>query len=1034
MSKKIKRSLLSILSLAMVCVVALGFVGCKKSTEETPTQQAAPAIVWTIDKAYAQAQSEGFEGTIEEFLTHLSNISDIKLDDLGRLIFTLGDGTVITAGTVAAGAPGRGVESVETTTDRWGLVVTNVFTYTDGGTTTTTYTTSPMYGREYDITSAEELNYLVANGVEYVVLKNDINMGNVNYTKTLTNNLYVNLNGRTVTANTISFTSSSEIQVGFMNGILQTTEGIEVSVPNGELIFENVVAFDKNGEIELDASTSSVYLSGSVAFFEGEFEGLTSPTPATVKIPADTRIVVEEDASVVLEKIEVVEVQDYTKPLVVMVYSESTEPINVAGNVMVYGVAGKVVATGETTQATVKVDDYVYSNLNDAMVRFHEGAVVELIGNTTWNLTSDITIGYQIAIRTNSFVITGDYLDYIKTADEYYSQITYKPQGGDGQTVDTIVVLKCMEHTYVKGYCSTCDHEDTSAAFVVRVDGRKYLTFEEIYEKLPLTVGESPIEIVLLNDVEWVSETERTIDFEFTIKNPQGFSLYGTGLDNVTLAETYYWANTANEIKVLHCTEHSYILGWCRFCNAEDKTADKYVATIGTKKYESISQIIDTDHLAGSTVELIDDAEFDDELDVDFEFTINLNGNTLYGLDNLVFADTYYRDKVAEETIVGGAVVVKQCLSHTYTEYGYCKDCNHENEVGNFVAQIDNLIVDGKNLGTRKYLSLEHMVEQGHFVDGVTIDLLKNTTWNSETNIAIDFTFTINLNGKVLDGTAVSKFVLEDTYYMIEEPDVKIQVLHCTDHGEFKNDKEVYTGYCDTCRLEDPDADFVIQAGNRKFISFENMIEQEFFFEDGVVITLLDNVVWDLSEDLVVENRLTINLGEFTITGTALGDLADLTDDKLVCADTYYRVDTANSISVRRCPTLHSYEGGYGYCTICGHKNENETFVAKIGERYYLSFADILAQNHFVNGVVVDMLADTTWDLESPLTVTFNMAVNANGHSLGGNALSQISAGVGYVKESEGGVFRIYECTVHNFADGTCTHCNTPEVVDGGDE
>ena len=67
MSKKSKRSLLSVFIMALVCVFTFTFVGCKDKTD--PADQAA--VVWTIEKAYAQAQSEGFTGTYEEFLQKL---------------------------------------------------------------------------------------------------------------------------------------------------------------------------------------------------------------------------------------------------------------------------------------------------------------------------------------------------------------------------------------------------------------------------------------------------------------------------------------------------------------------------------------------------------------------------------------------------------------------------------------------------------------------------------------------------------------------------------------------------------------------------------------------------------------------------------------------------------------------------------------------------------------------------------------------------------------------------------------------------
>lgn len=234
--KKINKTLIKGLALTLGVCSLIPLTACNNNDSGNKSQ------IWNAEKAYVEAQEQGFTGTYQEFLQSMANIRNIEINANGELVFTLGDGSVFNAGGVK-GPAGNGIKSVTTehddenkktiikitfndgtfttvdvpdgqqgeqgekgdkggdgekgdkgdtgvgianiaTTekDRWGIVHKITYTMTDGVTYTFDIGSGVAYGRTYDANNYEELQYLIDHGVSNLILTNDIVVENAKYT------------------------------------------------------------------------------------------------------------------------------------------------------------------------------------------------------------------------------------------------------------------------------------------------------------------------------------------------------------------------------------------------------------------------------------------------------------------------------------------------------------------------------------------------------------------------------------------------------------------------------------------------------------------------------------------------------------------------------------------------------------------------------------------------------------------------------------------------------------------------------------
>lgn len=315
------------LSLAMAC--SLSACGNDKDKNANKDSE-VPAIIWTADNAYTQAKAEGFTGTFEEFLATLAGITKVETDTNGHLKVTLSDGSVVDAGKVTGekgkdgvsitgierlgqtglitkyrinfsnnhyfdfdivngkdgvdgekgdqGEAGVGIANIKSKTDRWGLVTTTTYTYTDSTEEkphieTFTVNNGAQFGRLYDVKTSEEISYLLENGVTNFALLNDIEVKTAEtlkatevgtLTKVMTDydsessqavysNVYINytfdLNGHTLTVpTTYPLTVEDGLNVLFKNGTMIVNDD---SIKPDKTESENIhFYFDENINIK----------------------------------------------------------------------------------------------------------------------------------------------------------------------------------------------------------------------------------------------------------------------------------------------------------------------------------------------------------------------------------------------------------------------------------------------------------------------------------------------------------------------------------------------------------------------------------------------------------------------------------------------------------------------------------------------------------------------------------------------------------------------------------------------------------------
>ncbi len=128
----------------------------------------------------------------------------------------------------------------------------------------------------------------------------DLTINTINTTK----NVYIDLGGKTLTLKSLTIrTSGKGAKIVIENGTIVTTNGITIAAANGQVIVDKVTGY-AGGSINLQSSESGLYFEGANAFYSGSS---TSETPATVQVEEGSHVVINEGATLTVEKILVTE-------------------------------------------------------------------------------------------------------------------------------------------------------------------------------------------------------------------------------------------------------------------------------------------------------------------------------------------------------------------------------------------------------------------------------------------------------------------------------------------------------------------------------------------------------------------------------------------------------------------------------------------------------------------------------------------------------------------------------------------------------
>ena len=227
-----------------------------------------------------------------------------------------------------------------------------------------------------------------------------------------TGNLYIDLNGYTLTVKSLSLsTSGKDATITIANGTLIAEDGITLTAPNGNVVIEEVTAYVDGAPINLQAANSSLHFAGAVKFFNAEIiEGEISeygvePAPAVVHVEEGTHVVLESQAEIVIEKIIVTEnnfvvpsepsanasitLDNKTETIVEIQGNTLNEISDVAGLVAAAKNGGEYVVTADIAyqgqvcfveDATIDLNGHTIRSVNDIALSVSKGATLTIEG------------------------------------------------------------------------------------------------------------------------------------------------------------------------------------------------------------------------------------------------------------------------------------------------------------------------------------------------------------------------------------------------------------------------------------------------------------------------------------------------------------------------------------------------------------------------------------------------------------------------------------------------------------------------------
>ena len=173
------------------------------------------------------------------------------------------------------------------------------------------------------------------NAGKKVTVANDITADsaalNINYN----GNISINLNGHKLTVESFNVASNGVNKtVSVVNGVIVTTQGITIACPKGNVVLQNLTGYVNDSIVNLQAASSSLHIKENVAFYKNQYDENqpeVAEIPAVVNIADKTHIVVEPQATLIVEKL----VVEQNAEISITVNSAETAIIAVEGTVEV---------------------------------------------------------------------------------------------------------------------------------------------------------------------------------------------------------------------------------------------------------------------------------------------------------------------------------------------------------------------------------------------------------------------------------------------------------------------------------------------------------------------------------------------------------------------------------------------------------------------------------------------------------------------------------------------------------------------------
>ena len=295
-------------------------------------------------------------------------------------------------------------------------------------------------------------------------LLDDVTEATKNLTINTTKNVYVDLNGKTLTLKSLTInTTGVNATIRIVNGTIVAENGITVTAPNGNVVIENVTAYVDGSPINLQAASHSLHFFGEVEFYNadivnGELQ-MTEATqeqeaqiirePAPIHVEEGTHVVVEKQATLTVEKLVATENFAVSETASIAVDNKTETPVVVEGNsvnqisdLTSFQVAAA--AGGEYTlvadieyNGTLSVSEDMILNLNNHTIRSRNNVALAAVAGATLTINGNGNVYAQeacvMAFDGSSFEINGG--TYTS-----YDNFVFGTNGSTGRGNNTITI------------------------------------------------------------------------------------------------------------------------------------------------------------------------------------------------------------------------------------------------------------------------------------------------------------------------------------------------------------------------------------------------------------------------------------------------------------------------------------------------------------------------------------------------------------------------------------------------------------------
>ncbi len=268
-------------------------------------------------------------------------------------------------------------------------------------------------------------------------------------------NVTLDLGGHTLTVGAFKLLSEcTDANITIQNGTIVTKNGFDVQATNGTVNLVDVIIQDENGNIILNATTSSLHFAGDVSFYNANGE------TAMVQIPADTHVVIEAGATLTAAGIDIIPVESTQAEPVTFTIDVLGQTSNTISEVESDFVITSTTATTENTPAIEISGDCSQIVADDTVECDYKITSAEALFGAIANTECGGTITFDADIVITEFAQISDSIT-IDLNGHTLSSTTYGFVIMTGTTDKQVVIkngtVRALAEGYAPIYCADSD-------------------------------------------------------------------------------------------------------------------------------------------------------------------------------------------------------------------------------------------------------------------------------------------------------------------------------------------------------------------------------------------------------------------------------------------------------------------------------------------------------------------------------------------------------------------------------------------------